>query len=72
MLEIDPTKFPFDRGAGGAFSFIVEEGDMVFALPAGEVELVVCRAIVIVAFECFFDDVLGFDVEGECLPGICP
>src|SRR5690349_24237409 len=46
MLEIDLTKFPFDRGAGGAFSFVVVEGDTMFALSAGEVELIVCRAIV--------------------------
>ena len=40
MLLEGLAKFPFDGSAGGAVSFVVEEWDSMFALSAGEVELV--------------------------------
>ena len=72
MLLEGLAKFPFDGSAGGAFGFVVEEWDSMFALSAGEVELIVCRAVVIVTLECFFDDVLRLHVEGECFASIYP
>ena len=72
MLLEGSAKFPFDGSAGGAFGFVLEECDSMFALSAGEVELVVCRAIVMVTLECFLDDVLRLHVEGEGFASVYP